>query len=214
MRSCRFVNFHLREYSLAPIMRVRKKSRPVTRLKKPTLDPVAVALGRRLRTARLKKKMSQTKLAKLAEVSPITLFRNEKGEAHAELATLRKYAQHLGTTLEYLLGSEAVAIPMAPKEAPPAPSSTSQDTNIPLAVARLIALIPNVTDEELTYLARYSRLEEGGATTEELETTLLGRRLGKDPSEENRKAFNDHLERRALDDGMRPTNPTPKKLKK
>jgi transcriptional regulator with XRE-family HTH domain len=189
-------------------MAIRKKSRRVKRDEKPTLDPAAVALGKRLRAARLKRKMSQVKLARLAEVSPITLFRNEKGEAHAELNTLRRYAQHLGTTLENLLGSEAVSI--ASKD----PNTMTDDTNIPLAVARLIGAIPDVTDEELKFLSRHSRLEDGSVTTEELETLLLSRRLAKQPTEANREAFNVHLERRGLEAGMRHTNPTPKKPKK
>jgi transcriptional regulator with XRE-family HTH domain len=189
-------------------MPVRKKSRRVKREEKPPLDPAAVALGRRLRAARLKKKMSQVKLARLAGVSPITLFRNEKGEAHAELNTLRRYAQHLGTTLENLLGSEAVSI--ANKD----PNTMTQDTNIPLPVARIIGAIPDVTDEELSFLAKHSRLEEGSVTTEELETLLLARRLSKQPTEANRDAFNANLERRGLEVGMRHTNPTPRKPKK
>jgi len=187
-------------------MRLRKKSRAVTRQGKPALDPIAVELGKRLKAARRKKGIQQVDLAKRAGVSQITVFRNEKGEVHPELSTLRKYAGVLGVSVESLVGAEGMQSMQALQTKEPL-KPDSQD--VPRNVARLLGTISDITDEELTFLSQFSRLEEG-RTTEELETMLLSMRLAKSPNEETIKAFNDHLERRATASGMRKVDIAPK----
>jgi len=195
-------------------MRLRKKSRAVSRQGKPALDPDAVELGKRLKAARKKKGIQQIDLAKRAGVSQITVFRNEKGEVHPELSTLRKYAGVLGVSVESLVGTEGMQA-MQAKDLKPPIKTDSQD--VPRNVARLLGIVPDITDDELTFLSQISRLDEG-RTTEELQTMLLSMRVAKTPNEETIKAINDHLERRALDHGMRkvdiapkPEKPEPKK---
>lgn len=199
-------------------MGLRKKSRAVRRQEKPALDPKAVEVGRRIRTARKKKGINQVALAKLAGVSQITVFRNEKGEVHPELLTLRGYAGVLGVTVESLLGSEAMQATGASGRETHKELVKTDSQEVPRNVARLLAKIPDLSEEELTFLSRFSRLEEG-RTTEELETILLAMRLAKNPDDEtSRAAFNEHLERRATQDGMRTVDiapkPEPRKAKK
>ena len=70
-----------------------------------------LAIGKRIRTARLSKKMTQETLSNMIDVAPTYVSSIENGHTKLSLATLLGIAQSLDTTVDQLLyriGSQAV----------------------------------------------------------------------------------------------------------
>lgn len=66
-------------------------------------DPALVALGKAIRRVRLSKKVSQEKLALLAEVDRSYVGRVERGDNNVAILTLSKLATALDITLTKLM---------------------------------------------------------------------------------------------------------------
>lgn len=77
-----------------------------------TSDPLASqrALGRRIRTWRVRRQMSQATLADLTAITQSTLSNYENGKRDLPVSTLLKLAEHLDVDLEDLAGR-----PMRPR---------------------------------------------------------------------------------------------------
>ncbi|MEW5726037.1 MAG: helix-turn-helix transcriptional regulator [Thermodesulfobacteriota bacterium] len=69
-------------------------------------SPALAAIGARLESARWEKNLSMDKLARMAGVSPNTVWNAEKGRKEVTRRTLEKLAQVLEVTLSWLLGLE------------------------------------------------------------------------------------------------------------
>jgi transcriptional regulator with XRE-family HTH domain len=68
---------------------------------------MAETLGRRIRRARLRKDITQRELADLAGISRTSMNQIEKGETlDPRMSHLRKIAEALGVTMDYLAGRE------------------------------------------------------------------------------------------------------------
>jgi transcriptional regulator with XRE-family HTH domain len=74
----------------------------------PQLQPALVAarVGAALRSYRLRRELSQSDLARLAEVSPSAISQVERGERGLSLETLLALSRRLNITLDELLGGE------------------------------------------------------------------------------------------------------------
>jgi transcriptional regulator with XRE-family HTH domain len=62
-----------------------------------------IAIGKRVRTARLAKKMTQETLSNLIDVAPTYISSIENGHTKLSLMTLLSIAQNLDTTVDHLL---------------------------------------------------------------------------------------------------------------
>lgn len=70
-------------------------------------DPEAVAIGQRVRQARLARRLTLEKLAEAADTSIQFLSQVEKGEQHMTMVKFGRLARALGVSSDYLLyGSE------------------------------------------------------------------------------------------------------------
>jgi transcriptional regulator with XRE-family HTH domain len=74
----------------------------------PQLQPAVVAarVGASLRSYRMRRELSQSDLARLAEVSPSAISQVERGERGLSLETLLALSRRLNITLDELLGGE------------------------------------------------------------------------------------------------------------
>lgn len=88
-----------------------------------TNDPLAVqrALGRRIRTWRVRRQMSQATLADLTGITQSTLSNYENGKRDLPVSTLLKLAEHLDVDLEDLAGR-----PMRPRRRGASHAETSR----------------------------------------------------------------------------------------
>lgn len=66
--------------------------------------------GKRLKELRIAKKLSQKILAKFLGIDRITYSKYESGYSNPNVARLKKLAQCLGTTVDFLLGENNISI--------------------------------------------------------------------------------------------------------
>lgn len=65
-----------------------------------------MTLGERIKEARLRKKLTQKQLAKLLNVTDATVNRYEKNVRKPDAEMLKRIAEILGVSVDYLLGTE------------------------------------------------------------------------------------------------------------
>jgi transcriptional regulator with XRE-family HTH domain len=84
--------------------------------------PESTTFAARLRRARIEKGLSQERLARLADVSSITVSRIERGIAVPTVETAQRLARALGVSIAWLLGEDEGANQQR-EEQPDAPRS-------------------------------------------------------------------------------------------
>jgi DNA-binding XRE family transcriptional regulator len=155
--------------------------------------------------------MRQSLLAKGAEVSPITVFRHEKGEVFPSLETAQKYASVLEVSVESLLGSSAMLPIDKSLEASEGSPEDSEPPDVPRRVARLLSRVGDVSEDELTALTALSKtasLRQFGVA-DELELLLLTLRVSRDYASEDIDALQQHMLRRSAERGLKRVDLTP-----
>ena len=65
-----------------------------------------MTLGERIKEARLRKRLTQKQLAKLLNVTDATVNRYEKNVRKPDAEMLKRIAEILGVSVDYLLGTE------------------------------------------------------------------------------------------------------------
>lgn len=73
---------------------------------KPKADPIKIAFGKRLRTARIETKYTQERFAELTDISVSFLNQLERGIAGPSLATLKRIQEVLHVSLDYLVSGQ------------------------------------------------------------------------------------------------------------
>jgi len=163
-------------------------------------------MGARIVAARLAKGLTQAQLAREAESQNVTVYRHEKGLVTPSLDAVVTYARLLEVSVEWIMhggpGGPVVREPATSKLQRVSRQNESGD--IPLVVAQLWASgkLGEVTPEEIAFLARHARQEEG-ATEDDLELALLARRAATTRAKPELEAFNRAVQRQAAERGER-----------
>src|SRR5262245_52832502 len=135
-----------------------------------------VAIGKRIRAARLARGIGQATLARSIGKEPVRLYKYEKGLAQPNTEVLMKLAIELDVTVDWLFhGGPGGPVPDPALKLKAV--TDGQPDDVPFVVAELLAsqLVGHVTAEEIAYLARQVSAE-GMTDVDDLEISLLGRR--------------------------------------
>lgn len=169
------------------------------------LDPEVVAIGARIRQARIAKGMKQAALSQI--ISPgqnVTVYRHEKGTVRPLMVNIMKYAAALDVTSDWIMKGGPFGGPEGPAQIESKPLSRVKDADagqVPMVVAQLLAsgrLGPDVSVDEIAFLSRHARVEPG-LTADDFEVDLLARRARNTRSEIDLAALNAALSRHVVE---------------
>lgn len=160
-------------------------------------DRTKLAIGRRIRAARLARGFSQKALARQIGREPVVLWKNEKGVTQPNTDALMKLAVALNVSVDWLFhGGDGGPVP--DPELKLRAAVDGQPNEVPFVVAELLAgqRLGMVTAEEIAFLARLVTIESMN-DIDDLEVSLLARRAASTRSPADVAAFNTALDRQS-----------------